>query len=134
MLLRTSFEFMPVTETTHMVLAHSFQLIELNDGYGLGQMSEQGLEGLNKLVRRFSERFARQKSLDANISDVMNRLQVLSNPRLHTYKRKPFCSRCNAHGDHWTVACPEKEKKQSCNTQREQMKKDLNDEVESYLS
>ena len=71
LLLRNKFSFVPVSETAHMVLGHSFQLIELNDGYGLGQMSEQGLEGLNKLVRRFSERYARQRSLDANITDVV---------------------------------------------------------------
>ena len=116
-----------------MVLGHSFQLIELNDGYGLGQMSEQGLEGLNKLVRRYSERFARQVSLNANITDVVNRLQVLSNPQLMRFKRKPRCTRCSVVGEHWTVSCPTKEKAPRCNTLTEQQKQDLNDEVESYL-
>ena len=54
-LLGNKFPTVSISETIHMVLGHSFQLIELNDGYGLGQMSEQGLEGLNKLVRRYSE-------------------------------------------------------------------------------
>ena len=133
LLLRRKFSAVPVPETAHMVLGHSFQLIDLNDGYGLGQMSEQGLEGLNKLVRRFSERFARQKSLDANIADVIHRLQVLSNPSLMAFKRKPFCRRCEVQGEHWTVSCPQKTKNPHCNTLREQQRQDLDDEVESYL-
>ena len=79
-----------VTETAHMVLGHSFQLIDANDGYGLGQMTEQGLESVNKLVKRYSERFARQISLGANITDVMHRLQVLSNPYLKSFKKKSY--------------------------------------------
>ena len=132
-LLGNKFPTVSISETTHMVLGHSFQLIELNDGYGLGQMSEQGLEGLNKLVRRYSERFARQVSLNANITDVVNRLQVLSNPQLMRFKRKPRCTRCSVVGEHWTVSCPTKEKAPRCNTLTEQQKQDLNDEVESYL-
>ena len=133
LLLRNKFPYVPVSETAHMVLGHSFQLIELNDGYGLGQMSEQGLEGLNKLVRRFSERYARQKSLDANITDVVNRLQVLSNPFLMTFKRTPRCTRCKAIGDHWTVSCPSKEPVPWCNNLKEQLRQDLHEEIESYL-
>ena len=134
LLLRNKFSFVPVSETAHMVLGHSFQLIELNDGYGLGQMSEQGLEGLNKLVRRFSERYARQRSLDANITDVVNRLQVLSNPFLMTYKRTPQCTRCKAIGDHWTISCPSKEPVPWCNNLKEQLRLDLQEEIEAYLN
>ena len=131
--LRSKFATVSISETAHMVLGHSFQLIELYDGYGLGKMSEQGLEGLNKLVRRYSERFARQVSLDANILDVVNRLQVLSNPKLLQFKRKPFCNRCHVAGEHWTVSCPTKDKVARCNTMAQQQKQDLDDEVESYL-
>ena len=131
--LRSNFPSISVSETAHMVLGHSFQLIELNDGYGLGQMSEQGLEAINKLVRRFSERFARHRSLDANIIDVINRLQVLSNPYLLTFQRKPSCSRCNTTGEHWTHSCPQKDKVARCNSLKEQQEQELNDEVESYL-
>ena len=131
--LRSKFATVSISETAHMVLGHSFQLIELYDGYGLGNMSEQGLEGLNKLVRRYSERFARQVSLDANILDVVNRLQIISNPKLMQFKRKPFCSRCHVAGEHWTVSCPTKDKAARCNTVAEQQKQDLDDEVESYL-
>ena len=134
LLLRSKFSYVPISETAHMVLGHSFQLIELNDGYGLGQMSEQGLEGLNKLVRRFSERYARQRSLDANITDVVNRLQVLSNPFLMTYRRKPQCTRCCSVGDHWTVSCPNKEKIPWCKNLKEQLRHDLHEEIETYLN
>lgn len=133
LLLRQRFPTVAVSETAHMVLGHSFQLIELNEGYGLGQMSEQGLEGLNKLVRQFSVGFARQISLDANITDVIHRLQVLSNPFLLTFRRKPSCSRCKTSGDHWTYSCPKKDKPSRCNNLQEHLHNELNDEIESYL-
>ena len=132
LLLREKFPMVIVTETTHMVLGHSFQLIDANDGYGLGQMTEQGLESVNKLVKRYSERFARQISLGANITDVMHRLQVLSNPYLKSFKKKSYCTKCKEYGQ-CTISCPEKDQVLGCNTMREQLKQDLHDEVESYL-
>ena len=132
LLLRLKFHMVIVTETAHMVLGHSFQLIDANDGYGLGQMTEQGLESVNKLVKRYSERFARQISLGANITDVMHRLQVLSNPYLKSFKKKSYCTKCKEYG-HYTISCPEKDQVLGCNTMREQLKQDLHDEVESYL-
>ena len=131
--LRTQFEWVQVSESVHLLLAHSHQLIELNEGFGLGQMTEQGSEGVNKLVRRFSECFARQTSLDENITDVFNRLQILSNPFLMTFQRKQFCNNCKTFGEHWTVSCPRKEKKSHCNTLREELEQELNQEVESFL-
>ena len=130
--LREKYDFLEITETAHMVFGHSFQLIELNDGYGLGLMSEQGLEGINKLVHRYSERYARQNNLLNNIQDVVNRLQVLSNPYLLSLKRKQRCTRCDTYGDHWTRSCPKKQV-QRCNTLKEQLNQNLNEEVESYL-
>ena len=129
----TKFPSAELSETVHMVLGHIWQLIALNDGYGLGQMTEQGLEGMNKLIRRFSERFARHVSLEANMLDVMHRLQTLSNPLLMTYQREKFCNRCKTRNDHWTVSCPKKDQVQGCMTLRQQLFFDWNEEVESYL-
>ena len=129
----TKFPSAELSETVHMVLGHIWQLIALNDGYGLGQMTEQGLEGMNKLIRRFSERFARHVSLEANMVDVMHRLQTLSNPLLMTYQREKFCNRCKTRNDHWTVSCPKKDQVQGCMTLRQQLFFDWNEEVESYL-
>jgi hypothetical protein len=38
-------EFAHISESLHGTLGHGWQLIELNDGYGLGTLTEQGSEG-----------------------------------------------------------------------------------------
>lgn len=38
-------EFAHISESMHGTLGHSHQLIQLNDGYGLGNLTEQGSEG-----------------------------------------------------------------------------------------
>ena len=45
------FDWVILPESIHRLLAHSGELIEANDGYGLGGLSEEGLEGMNKVVR-----------------------------------------------------------------------------------
>jgi hypothetical protein len=41
----TEFPWVHVSNSLHEILAHSHQLIALNDGFGLGQLIEQGSEG-----------------------------------------------------------------------------------------
>jgi hypothetical protein len=43
--LLTEFHWVHISESLHGLLCHSFQLINLNDGFGLGQLMEQGSEG-----------------------------------------------------------------------------------------
>ena len=38
-------------------MQHSAELIALNGGYGLGDLSEEGLEANNKDARKFMDRF-----------------------------------------------------------------------------
>jgi hypothetical protein len=45
----TVFPWVNISQSLHEVLGHSFQLIEQNGGFGLGQLIEQGSEGITKL-------------------------------------------------------------------------------------
>jgi hypothetical protein len=40
------FSWVHLSETLHDLLGHSWQLMEDNEGYGLGQLTEQGSEGM----------------------------------------------------------------------------------------
>ena len=60
-----------VIPTLHKLLAHAPQIIsDHNDGYGLEDLSEEGLEACNKLIRRYRERLSRKFTFEDNIRDV----------------------------------------------------------------
>ena len=42
-----------IRPTVHKLLGHSWELILQNNEKGLGSLDESGLEGCNKLLRRF---------------------------------------------------------------------------------
>ena len=65
---------MKINYTLHGVIHHSVQLIALNECYGLGNLSEEGLEANNKYIQRFSELLARKTSQVKQLTDVMGRL------------------------------------------------------------
>ncbi|KAI6647514.1 hypothetical protein LOD99_8779 [Oopsacas minuta] len=67
----------------HKLLAHAASIIsDYNDGYGLEQLSEEGLESSNKLLRRFRERLSRKFSFEENLKDVFSRIICQSDPIL----------------------------------------------------
>ena len=47
------FPWAVVSPSVHHILGHAWERIEQNDGYGLGNVSEEGLEALNKWICRF---------------------------------------------------------------------------------
>ena len=72
--------------------------MELNGGRGLGMLSEEGLETIHKLLRRYRETRARKTSLDDNLKDVFHLLLLRSDPRVRDMFPKLYCSRCKVHG------------------------------------
>ena len=46
-----SFPWLSITPTFHRGCSHFAEAIELNDGYGLGQLTEGALEASHKLLR-----------------------------------------------------------------------------------
>ena len=73
--------FALLNDTLHATVHHSPELIQNNEGYSLGALSE-GLEGNNKDIRNYLERFCRKTSIINQVTDVMNRLLERSDPRI----------------------------------------------------
>ncbi|KAI6656124.1 hypothetical protein LOD99_1457 [Oopsacas minuta] len=72
----------------YKLLAHAASIIsDYNDGYGLEQLSEEGLESSNKLLRRFRERLSRKFSFEENLKDVFSRIICQSDPILLLNKK-----------------------------------------------
>ena len=92
----------------HALLAHSWELIANNDGKGLGEFSESGLENNNKYLRFYRTSLARKNSQQSNLEDCITRLWLRSDPTIrNSGPSKRRCSRCSL-ADHFTVSCPQK--------------------------
>ena len=115
LLLVTTFPWATQPPCVHKLLAHSAQRIRLNDGYGMGCYSEEGLETLHKLIRRFRELLARKNNLFLNLFDVWRALMVRSDPIIRSKKRQLYCSVCKGEG-HTKRSCPKRDEltKQTC--------------------
>lgn len=95
-----------ITPSLHKLLGHSWELIEHNDDSRLKNFDESGLEANNKILRSIRLKLARKTSQTANLTHVIHRLWLGSDPkvnhiRLHT---QPYCKHCNEHG-HSTRYC-----------------------------
>lgn len=100
-------KWISISPTVHSLLAHGWELISLNDGKGLGEFTEGGLENNNKFLRFYRRNLARKNSQPANLEDCISRLWLRSDPRIQDAMPKPWCSRCRLSGHH-TVSCPQK--------------------------
>ena len=63
-----------VSPSVHRILGHSHEVFRMNNGFGLGDMSEEGLEALKKLVREFRKIGARKDSTENNFTNCFNHL------------------------------------------------------------
>ncbi|KAI6653932.1 hypothetical protein LOD99_3108 [Oopsacas minuta] len=78
-----AFPWANVSPTLHKLLAHAPEIIStFNDGHGLENLSEEGLEASNKYIRRYRDRLARKFSFEENLKDVFVRLISHSDPML----------------------------------------------------
>jgi hypothetical protein len=75
-LLIQSFPWASVPQSIHQILAQSAERIRINDNFGLGNLSEESLESVHKLVRRFRSLLARKTSLLDNLRDVFKHLWI----------------------------------------------------------
>ena len=83
-----SFPWAVISPSVHRILAHSWEVIEQNNGFGLGNQSEEGLEALNKFIRSFRARGARKDSTVNNFSDTLNHMWDRSRPIILDMERK----------------------------------------------
>ena len=100
-------KWIDISPTVHALIAHAWELIELNDATGLGAYSEASLEHNNKVLRLMRARLARKRSQNDNLEDCITRLWVSSDPCVRAAGPQPKCSRCTEKG-HFTVSCPTK--------------------------
>ena len=88
LLILNTFPWANITPTLHKVLAHAPDIISsFNNGLELEQLSEEGLEASNKLIRRYRERLSRKFSFEDNIKDVFTRMLCQSDPLLLLNRR-----------------------------------------------
>lgn len=96
-----------ITPTLHKLLAHTADIIEANGGYGLKKLSEEGPEAVNKRVRQIRTNLARKNKQKSNLSDVLNRLWIGSDPMVSfvALNARTRCYSCRETG-HNRRNCP----------------------------
>ena len=82
------FPWAVVSPSVHRILAHSWEVIQLNDSYGSGGMSEEGLEALNKCIRSMRSTGARKDNTLHNFTDTFHHLWDRSRPVIVEMERK----------------------------------------------
>ena len=83
-----AFPWAIISPSVHRILAHSVELVELNGGYGLGDMSEEGSEALNRYVRKADDSGSRADSTFHRFTDIFNHLWDRSRPKIVEMERK----------------------------------------------
>ena len=98
-----------VSPTIHKSFAHGLELIRLNDGFGLGMLSEEGLEGCNKILRRARMNLSRKCSQYKNLADCLKRLWRRSDPDSNARRVEIMmkCKQCHEIG-HTSRSCRHK--------------------------
>ena len=96
-----NFPWARLNHTLHGAVHHSTELMILNGGYGLGSLSEEGLEANNKDIRNYLESHGRKTSSIDQLTDVMIRLLERSDPVIaqrvhsdHVMRRCKLCGSC----------------------------------------
>ena len=96
-----NFPWVKINHTLHGSLHHSVELITLNEGSGLGNLSEEGLEANNKDIRNYLQFLARKDDPMHQLTDVMSRLLERSDPCIaqKVSKLRPLkcCSQCGSN-------------------------------------
>ena len=83
-----SFPWAVISPSVHRILSHGWERIQLNDGFGLGNISEEGLEALNKWIRRLRVSGSRTVSTVLNFTDTFNHLWDRSRPVIVDMERQ----------------------------------------------
>ena len=72
----------------HGILAHLGERIDMNDGVGLGPISEEGLEASNKELRRGKAQFSRKDDLSHGLRDCWKRQFIKSDGIVNNFKKE----------------------------------------------
>ena len=94
-----SFPWARLNHTLHATVHHSPELMQMNDCYSLGSLSEEGLESNNKDIRNFLLTHSRKMSHQLQLTDVMHRLLERSFPEIaDIVSLQRFQKRCKECG------------------------------------
>ena len=83
-----TFPWAVISQSVHRILAHSADRIELNNCMGLGSIGEEGLEALNKWIRRMDQSGSRADSTTHRFTDIFYHLWDCSRPNIVEMERK----------------------------------------------
>ena len=89
------FNWVHIPGSIHRLLAHCAEKIHLNDNYGLGSLSEEGLESSNKMVRRFQELGARKMGLLQCLYDLFCHWRTQTDGKIRAASRSYQCQKCS---------------------------------------
>ena len=89
------FPWAQLSVSMHRILAHSYEIIDSNDQFGLGNQSEEGLESQNKYIRFLREHASRKTSTSDNFKDTFIHLWNRSSPLLVSLDREKKNSKQN---------------------------------------
>ena len=93
-----------VSESVHRLLAHSWEMIVLNNNFALLSESEQGSEAGHKEERYARQHQSRKCDLISGDIDSFRHKWAASDPGVRSLDRMPWCSVCRTD-QHWTRGC-----------------------------
>ena len=76
------FPWAQIKESIHELMAHAGQLIEENDGYGLGNHAEHGIERSQAELKGWRLRGSRKTNFYDNMKDSLHHMTQASSPLL----------------------------------------------------
>ena len=88
------FNWVHIPGSIHRLLGHIAERIHANEDFGLGSLSEEGLESSNKMVRRFRELGARKTGLRHSLIDIYSHWWVQSDGKIQANSRSYQCHNC----------------------------------------
>ena len=106
-----------MSPSSHIVLAHSAELIEGNDHKGFLNLTEFGIEANKKFLKQYRINYLRKTNQHENLSDCINRLWDKSEPIVKNICDRTYCSHCKI-ARHTVRSCLDLKKALTgCNTE-----------------
>ena len=90
------FDWVLIPGSIHRLLGHCAERIHANGDYGLGNLSEEGIESTHKMVRRFREHGSRTFGLKECLIDEYTHWWANSDGRIQAVSRTYQCQNCSA--------------------------------------
>lgn len=82
------YPWFPMPTTVHKILIHGPQIVA-SLLLPIGQLSEEAQESCNKYIKKSRQDYARKCSRLSNMEDVLNRLLIMSDPLICSFRKLP---------------------------------------------